>query len=169
MSPRVALTALAGLTLLASTPLAAQVALSAEHEPIAFLAGDWHTTSEWPDGRSAEGRLQYRWVFGGAWMKVEFHGQHPAGVLWESHVMMRWDPDADGYRSWVFRADGPPLIYHGSVPEPGLFRISHTTADGIVSGIDYRRLDDGTVYQENWVLTAEARRVTLRTRYRRAS
>jgi len=142
--------------------------LSPEHEAIAFLVGEWITTSEFPDGRTAEGRLSYRWVFDGAWMKVEFRGDHPDGRLWEAHAMQRWDPEAGAYESWSFRADDVPLHYRGSVPEPGLYRIEIEGPDGGRSGIDYHRRDDGTVYQENWVINGIERRITLRTTYRPA-
>lgn len=157
---------------LAAGPLAAQTQeadaqqRSQAHERIDFLVGQWHTTSTFPDGRTGEGELEYRWVFDGAWMKVEFHGDHPDGTLWEAHVMQRWDPEAGAYRSWVFRPDGPPLEYRGSVPEDGLFRIEYSPEPGITTGIDYHRQEDGTVYQENWIVEGGERRVTLRTEYR---
>lgn len=154
------------LALVLPSLLSAQPALSEEHRRIDFLVGEWRTTSEFPDGRTGEGELEYRWVFEGAWMKVEFTGEHPDGVLWEAHAMQRWDPDSGTYQSWVFRPGGPPLRYEGATPEPGLYRIRHTSEDGTTSGIDYRRQDDGTVAQENWVLEEGERRVTLRTRYR---
>ncbi len=147
-------------------PPIATPTLSPEHEAIAFLVGEWITTSEFPDGRTAEGRLSYRWVFDGAWMKVEFHGDHPDGRLWEAHAMQRWDPEAGAYESWSFRADDVPLHYRGSVPEPGLYRIEIEGPDGGRSGIDYHRRDDGTVYQENWAINGVERRITLRTTYR---
>jgi|GEM_PF-1753789 len=142
--------------------------LTPEHEAIAFLVGDWITTSEFPDGRTAEGRLSYRWVFDGGWMKVEFRGDHPDGRLWEAHAMQRWDPDAGAYESWSFRADDVPLHYRGSAPEPGLYRIEIEGPNGSRSGIDYHRRDDGTVYQENWAINGMERRITLRTTYRAA-
>lgn len=151
---------------LLATPVAAQLELSEAHQRIDFLVGQWHTVSEFPDGRIGEGALEYRWVFDGAWMKVEFHGEHPDGALWEAHGMQRWVPEAGAFRSWVFRPDGPPLQYRGSVPEDGLFRMEYTSEAGVTSGIDYHRLDDGTVYQENWVVEDDQRRVTLQTDYR---
>jgi hypothetical protein len=151
---------------LVAPPLSAQSTLSEAHEGIDFLVGRWYTASEFLDGRIGEGELEYRWVFDGAWMKVEFHGEHPDGALWEAHVMQRWDPEAGGYRSWVFRPDGPPLVYRGSVPEEGLFRVEYSPEPGVTTGIDYHRRDDGTVYQENWVEEDGQRRVTLRTDYR---
>jgi hypothetical protein len=63
--------------------------LSPEHEAIAFLIGEWRTTSTFADGRTGTGRLEYRWVLGGAWMKVEFRGRHPDGVRCDTHVMQR--------------------------------------------------------------------------------
>lgn len=149
-------------------PPAATLTLTPEHEAIAFLVGEWITTSEFPDGRTAEGRLSYRWVFDGAWMRVEFRGDHPDGRLWEAHAMQRWDPEAGAYESWSFRADDVPLHYRGSVPEPGLYRIEIQGPDGGRSGIDYHRRDDGTVYQENWTINGIERRITLRTTYRPA-
>ncbi|MEX2529543.1 MAG: hypothetical protein WD960_02120 [Gemmatimonadota bacterium] len=161
--------ACAGLAaLLAPGALAAQDALPPEHEAIAFLIGEWRTTSEFPDGRTAEGNLRYRWVFEGAWMQVEFFGERDWGGIWEAHVMQRWDPESESYQAWVFPADGPPLRYLGSVPEPGMFRVQYSSAPGVTSGIDYHRQDDGTVYQENWAVEGGERRVTLRTRYRPA-
>ena len=152
--------------------LAAQVALSPEHERIDFLAGTWVTVSEFPDGQEGVGKLEYRWVFDGAWMKVEFHGRPPGGGGgWEAHVMQRWNPEKENYEAWVFRAQGPPLLYRGSSPEPGLFRVEYEGEDGVVTGIDYHDMGDGTVYQENWVLEPEAgeRRITLRTSYEPSS
>jgi hypothetical protein len=156
------------LPLLAPAPLAGQNSLPPEHEAMAFLIGEWRTTSEFPDGRTAEGSLRYRWVFDGAWMQVEFFGERDWGGIWEAHVMQRWDPESEAYESWVFQANGPPLQYQGSVPEPGVFRVEHSPAPGVRAGIDYHRQDDGTVYQENWAVEGDDRRVTLRTNYRPA-
>jgi hypothetical protein len=153
---------------MAAPPLDAQPALSPEHERIGFLVGEWHTTSRAPDGTAREGRLAYRWVLGGAWMRVEFVGDTPPGVIWEAHVMQRWNPDAGEYEAWAFAGDGPPIRYRGHSDGPGHFGIQATSADGATSGIDYHRRDDGTVYQENWALRDGARQVTLTTTYRRA-
>jgi hypothetical protein len=146
--------------------LAAQETLSPEHEAISFLVGEWRTTSEFPDGRTGDGELEYRWVFDGGWMKVEFHGDHPDGAMWEAHVMQRWNPEAGSYEAWVFRGGGEPLPHTGTLVEPGHFRVQHTTEEGVTTGIDYHAMDDGSVYQENWVVEEGTRTVTLRTRYR---
>ena len=148
--------------------------LSPEHHRIAFLVGEWRTVSEFPDGRVGHGELSYRWVLDGGWMKVEFQGDHPAGTPWQAQVMQRWNPESQVYESWVFGGGGPPLHYRGESEEPGHFRVTFTPdagptagpAAGPTTGIDYRRQDDGTVLQENWVLEGDARRITLRTRYR---
>lgn len=152
----------------APPPLQAQETLSPEHERIDFLVGSWTTVSQFPDGQEGTGELEYRWVFDGAWMKVEFQGVPPqGGGGWEAHVMQRWNPEKEGYEAWVFQAQGPPLLYRGSSPEPGLFRVEYEGDDGVVTGIDYHDMEDGTVYQENWILEPEAeeRRITLRTSY----
>lgn len=157
--------------------------LSPEHHRIAFLVGEWRTVSEFPDGSVGHGELSYRWVLDGGWMKVEFRGDHPAGTPWAAQVMQRWNPESRAYESWVFGGGGPPLHYRGESEGPGHFRVTFTpdagTPDtgpaagpvtgpitGPTTGIDYRRQDDGTVFQDNWVLEGDARRVTLRTRYR---
>jgi hypothetical protein len=145
--------------------ISAQSSLSAEHERIAFLVGEWRTSSEFPDGQVGEGELEYRWVFDGQWMKVEFQGSHPQGAPWEAHVMQRWNPENDAYEAWVFRGDGPPLVYRGSSPEPGLFRVEHTSDAGVTIGIDYREQPDGSVFQENWMIDEGERSVTLKTTY----
>jgi len=150
-----------------AAPLTAQESLSPQHQAITFLVGEWRTTSTFPDGRTGEGELRYRWVFDGGWMQVEFRGAHPDGDRWEAHVMQRWDPEAGGYRSWVFRDGGEPLLYRGTLVTPGHFRVEHTLEGGATIGIDYHRLEDGTVRQENWVEEGGARRVTLETAYRR--
>jgi hypothetical protein len=139
--------------------------LSPEHEAIAFLIGEWRTTSTFADGRTGTGRLEYRWVLGGAWMKVEFRGRHPDGVLWDTHVMQRWHEERGEYEAWIFPAEGDPLRYRGTMIEPGVYRIALEPRPGVVTGIDYHRRDDGSIYQENWVLGDEGRRVTLRTTY----
>ena len=136
-----------------------------EHRAIDFLVGEWHTTSEWPDGRTAEGVLSYRWVLGGGWMKVEFVGDHPETPVWEAHAMQRWNPETSGYEAISFAQQGPPIHFEGSVPEPGLFRIERSS-DGATTGIDYRETEDGMVYQENWVEEDGERRITLRSWYR---
>jgi hypothetical protein len=147
------------------TGLSAQLQLSPEHERIGFLVGEWRTTSEFPDGRVGEGDLEYRWVFEGRWMRVEFHGSHPQGTLWEAHVMQRWNPETAAYEAWVFPAEGPPLRYRGSSSGPGHFRVEYTADDGVTIGIDYHEQDDGSVFQENWRLDGDERTVTLRTTY----
>jgi hypothetical protein len=157
------------LALAAAAPrLHAQPALSPEHQRIDFLAGEWRTVSRTPDGTVRDGSLTYRWVLGGAWMRVEFIGDVPPGVVWEAHVMQRWSPDAGEYEAWVFAADGPPLHHRGRSDGPGHFSIRHTSPDGATSGIDYHRRDDGTVHQENWALRDGVRQVTMTTTYRRA-
>ena len=146
--------------------LHAQVSLSPEHERIDFLVGEWRTTSQFPDGTSAEGELSYRWVLGGGWMQVVFVGQAPDGGVWETYAMQRWNPELGAYESLVFRDGGPPVRYRGHSPGPGRYEIEGTAADGTLIGIDYQATDDGAVYQENWALVDGERRVTLRTHYR---
>ena len=153
------------LGFLAAPGLPAQTSLSPEHEVIDFLVGEWRTLSEFPDGREVEGDLSYRWVLGGAWMKVEFYGEPPDGSVWESHVMQRWNQEEEAYEAWAFGAEGPPIRYRGTAPEPGVYRIRRTTEEGITTGIDYQATEDGAVYQENWVMEEGRRRVTLRTTY----
>lgn len=143
--------------------------LSPEHEAIAFLIGDWVTSSEWPDGRTAPGALRYEWVLGGGWMHVRFVGDHPDAPVWEAVAMQRFNSDTGEYESYSFPPGGPPVRYRGSLPEPGLFRIEITDDQGVRSGIDYHAREDGGVYQENWVQPPDGdREVTLRTRYRRS-
>ena len=156
------------LLLSAPQQLAGQPVLPEEHQRIEFLVGEWHTTSEFPDGSTAEGSLRYEWVLEGAWMRVEFHGDRPGGANWESHVMQRWNADEALYEAWVFGAGGPPLRYTGTSEAPGQYRIEAPTDSGVRSGIDYHRQEDGSVYQENWVVENGTRRVTLRTNYRPA-
>jgi len=148
-----------------SSTLLAQEGLSPEHEAISFLVGQWRTTSEFPDGRTGRGDLEYRWVFDGGWMKVEFHGEHPDGAMWEAHVMQRWNPDTGVYESWVFRGGGEPLRHTGTLVEPGHYRVRHAGAEGVATGIDYHAMEDGSVYQENWIEEDGVRTVTLRTQY----
>lgn len=148
-------------------PLEAQPVLAPEHQRIGFLIGEWDTVSRTPDGEVRDGRLTYRWVLGGAWMRVEFVGDVPDGVVWEAHVMQRWNPDAGEYEAWVFASDGPPVQYRGSSDGPGHLGIHAMSADGVASGIDYHRRDDGTVYQENWAVRGGVRQITLTTTYRR--
>jgi hypothetical protein len=169
---RVATAALAGMLVgglvLASPPGAAaqEPDLSPEHRRIAFLVGEWRTTSEFPDGRVGEGELSYRWVLDGSWMKVEFLGDHPAGTPWAAQVMQRWNPDQGAYESWVFGGSGPPLHYRGESDGPGHFRVTYAPEAGPVTGIDYHHQDDGTVLQENWMDDGGDRHIMLRTRYR---
>jgi hypothetical protein len=150
------------------TPLSAQVSLSPEHERIDFLVGEWRTSSQFPDGTTAEGELTYRWVLGGGWMQVVFVGQAPDGGFWETYAMQRWNPESGAYESLVFRDGGPPVRYRGHSPEPGRYEIEGQAADGTLIGIDYQATEDGAVYQENWALVDGERRVTLRTTYRPA-
>jgi hypothetical protein len=167
-APRlVALIAVVGAAALAAPAGAhAQADLSTEHQAIAFLVGHWETTSEFADGRVALGDLRYQWVLGGGWMRITFTGEAPDGGVWETHAMQRWNPEAEGYESFVFRDGGPPVHYTGSAPGPGRYRIQGTSDAGVTIGIDYRATDDGGVYQENWALVDGERRVTLRTTYR---
>ena len=153
------------LLCMATPNLSAQLALSPEHEQIQFLMGEWQTLSEYPDGTIVPGELSYRWVLGGAWMRVEFQGDPPGGGVWEAHVMQRWSPDEEEYEVWVFAGPGPPVRYRGSSPEPGVYLVEARTEDGLRTGIDYRLMDDGAIYQENWVVTEGQRQITLRTAY----
>jgi hypothetical protein len=154
-------------SLLVPTSLQAQIRLSPEHQQIDFLVGEWRTTSQFPDGRVAEGDLRYRWVLGGGWMQVTFIGEAPDGAVWETHAMQRWNPDEGEYESIVFRDGGPPVRYRGTIARPGVYSIEGTPAAGVTMGIDYHATEDGAVYQENWALEDGERRVTLRTTYRR--
>jgi hypothetical protein len=167
-APAALLPALLAAALLVPTDLRAQSPLSPEHERIDFLVGEWRTTSEFPDGRVAQGDLRYRWVLDGGWMQVTFFGEAPEGEVWETHAMQRWNPEEGSYESLVFRDGGPPVRYRGTAPEPGTYRIEGTAADGTTIGIDYRDTRDGGIYQENWAMEDGERRVTLRTTYRRA-
>jgi len=170
-SPRymVGLALLAGLGLSAiwpGTPLGAQEVLSAKHQAIDFLIGEWRTISEFPDGRVGEGELEYRWVLGGSWMRVEFTGEHPDALRWEAHVMQRWNPSIDAYEAWVFGGDADPLRFRGVLVGDGHFRVEYSPEEGVVTGIDYHRMEDGTVLQENWMEDAGGRWLTLQTSYR---
>jgi hypothetical protein len=147
--------------------LEAQPVLSPEHQRIDFLIGEWDTVSRTPDGTVRHGRLAYRWVLGGAWMRVEFVGDVPDGVVWEAHVMQRWNPAAGEYEAWVFAGDGPPIQFRGRSDGPGHLGIHATSADGSISGIDYHGRTDGTVYQENWAVRDGVRQITLTTTYQR--
>ena len=160
------------LTVVTSLALAGPVVaqeLSAEHQAIDFLTGRWATESEIiPTGELAPGDLEYKWVLGGLWMQVEFHGQHPGGAVWEAHVMMQYDYASSLYRAFAFFNGQEPYLYTGSMLDERTFRISHTSENGAQTGIDYRNNGDGTVYQENWLLSDDGqRRVTLKTEYSR--
>jgi hypothetical protein len=169
--PRLAavLAALAALGLSVTwpvAPLGAQEALSPEHQAIDFLIGEWRTTSEFPDGRMGEGELEYRWVLGGSWMRVEFTGEHPDALPWEAHVMQRWNPETDAYEAWVFGGDADPLRFRGVLLAEGHFRVQYSPEEGVVTGIDYHEMEDGTVLQENWMEDGGGRWLTLQTSYR---
>ncbi|MFQ5551397.1 MAG: DUF1579 family protein [Gemmatimonadales bacterium] len=139
--------------------------LSPQHQRLAFLEGSWTTRSEFPDGTVAYGDLEYEWVLGGTWMRVEFVGRHPTRSPWEAHVMMRWVPERGEYVSHVFASPDTPSVFRGRFLDNGVFRVEVPTDDG-VAGIDYHPRD-GSVYQENWIEESGSRRVTLRTTYAR--
>lgn len=135
-------------------------------DAISFLEGSWQTKSLFTrDDSTAPGVLTYQRVLGGAWLKVTFIGDHPSGRVWEAHGMIGPNPAGDGYISHIFFGPGEPAVYSGLMLEDNVFRLE-TTFNGRTSGIDYRPQPDGTVYQENWVLTDDNQRyITLKTWY----
>jgi hypothetical protein len=145
---------------------AAQDDLPPMHEHLQFLVGQWNTVSAFPaTGQEVPGVLTYRWVLGGAWLHVEFKGDHPERPVWEAYAMMRWDPQADCYVSWAFFGPGEPLRYTGKRLENGTISME-TERDGRRYGIDYTPVEGGTVYQENWAVDESGTRtVTLKTTY----
>jgi len=140
----------------------------AGHERLEFLVGTWVTASETARGDTIPGDLEFRWVLEGQWIKVVFDGRPSDGRVWEAHAMMKYDADAGEYVSYAFFNGGDPFRYRGYALDDATLRFEHMGDDGAF-GIDYRDNGDGTVYQENWLMSPEGeRQVTLRTWYTRA-
>lgn len=137
-----------------------------DQKKLDFLVGNWKTVSTFPaTGAQGTGDLSYRWVLGGAWLKVEYYGKRPDNRLWEAHGMIKYDPGKGHYISIVFFDSEGPYTFNGHWLDEKTIRFE-IEMNGTKSGIDYTRKDDGTVYQENWRLSPEGeRQVTLKTNY----
>lgn len=143
-------------------------ATSPPRERLDFLVGNWVTASETMRSDTIPGDLEYRWVLGDQWLQVVFDGHPPDGSVWQAHAMVKYDADAGEYVSYAFFNGDDPLRYRGYALDDTTLRFEHMGDEGMF-GIDYRDNVDGTVYQENWLMSPDGeRRVTLRTWYTRA-
>jgi hypothetical protein len=130
--------------------------------------GKWKTTSLFPgSGEKVEGDLEYSWVLGKKWIKVEFKGNHPERDYWEAYVMIKFDQEKNQYRSYDFFSANDPVIMSGRWISPVTIRFEFLD-DRPGWGIDYTIKKDGTITQENWQITDNnQKKITLLTDYRR--
>lgn len=137
-------------------------------DKLSFLVGEWKTTSTFPStGQQVHGDLSYKFVLGKTWIKFEFIGDHPERI-WEAHGMIKYDVTSKKYRTTAFFSAEEPVYYYGEWISERTVRFE-LNLDGTVRGIDYNSKPDGTVYQENWVLTSDGKReITLKTDYSKA-
>lgn len=131
-----------------------------------FLAGDWDSESTYlASGLKVKGHLVYEWVEGGAWLRCTFVGQHPEYKVWESHEMIKWDKDKKEYLAYTFSNSGEMVLYQGEEIDASRVRF-WIEREKIRQGLDYIQRKDGSVYQENWLITpAGERRIWLKTEY----
>jgi len=148
--------------------LPAGEAANEEMEKLRPFVGVWKTDSVFPDnGLRVGGELEYRYVLGGHWLLVRFVGAHPDRSFWEAVAMIRYDGEKDAYVSFDFFAAADPVRMTGRWISDATVRFL-TEESGRTWGIDYTIREDGTVYQENWVVPAGgAKKVTLETTYSR--
>jgi hypothetical protein len=153
-------------TMLMIAPAFAQEQDTSTMDNLNFLLGSWKTKSEFSsNGVIAYGTLTYEKVLAGAWVRVTFIGDHPTGRLWEAHGYIGLNPEGEGFKSYIIFGPGEPAEYSGLMINGSTFRLE-TNFNGMTSGIDYIPQDDGTVYQENWVMDEQgSRRITLKTWY----
>ncbi len=139
-------------------------------EKLQPLVGKWKTRSVFP-GKNLEvpGELEYRWVLGKNWLRVEFVGQHPERSFWEAYVMIKFDTAKNLYIAYAFFNADDPVIEVGSWISDKTFRLESRDDKGkTVGAIDYTVKEDGTIYQENWVIDKNnQKQITLKTYYTR--
>ena len=130
--------------------------------------GKWKTVSWYPDRElRVPGKLEYRWVLGKNWVLVIFIGQHPEREYWEAIAMIRFDPVKNCYISHDFFNDGDPIVMVGYWISKKTLRFEIKDDKGL-SGIDYTVKEDGSIFQENWIVRkGKKKKVTLKTTYAR--
>ena len=136
------------------------------HNKLGFLAGDWKSESTYvASGLKVEGHLVYEWVEGEAWLRCTFVGKHPEYKVWESHEMIKWDKEKKKYLAYTFSNRGEMVLYQGELVDENRIRF-WIEREGIRQGLDYIQRSDGSVHQENWIITPSGeRRVWLKTEY----
>jgi len=131
------------------------------------LVGKWKTLSFFTGkAEGIPGELEYRRVLGKNWLLVEFVGKHPEREYWEAYVMIKFDATKNAYVAYSFFGVDGPVIQTGSWVSEKTFRLEIRDEKGNSSGIDYNVKDDGTIYQENWLLDKDnQRQIRLKTVY----
>lgn len=130
------------------------------------LIGKWKTLSLYPDkGLKVPGDLEYRWVLGKNWVLCDFVGRHPEREYWAAIAMIKFDPSKKCYVSYDFFNADNPIVMTGRWISAATIRFELKNEQGS-SGIDYTVKEDGTIYQENWVLPeGKEKKITLKTDY----
>jgi hypothetical protein len=130
--------------------------------------GKWKTLSLYPDrGLQVPGDLEYRWVLGKDWVLCDFVGRHPERNYWAAIAMIKFDAAKNRYISYDFFNADDPTTMTGHWISSSTIRFEVTDDNGS-SGIDYSVTEDGSIYQENWVLPkGKTKRITLKTDYTR--
>lgn len=135
-------------------------------EKLTPFLGKWKTMSIYQkDGLKAPGVLEYRWVLGKKWMFIEFVGQHPKRENWGAYAFFRYDKKRKCYISYDIFDEREPLFTTGHWLSKDTIRFEDKESKN-KWGIDYTIKPDGAIYQENWVINKDGKRViTLKTYY----
>ena len=130
------------------------------------FVGKWKTRSVFPEsGQVVHGKLEYKFVLGGNWVHIKFVGKHPDRPFWEAIAMIKFDRKKNGYVSYAFFNADEPGIMAGRWISKKTFRLESKNEKGAM-GIDYTVKQDGSIYQENWIVPKGGKRkITLRTNY----
>lgn len=159
----------AGILIAGVADLSAGAVWSPEMNKLNPLAGKWKTESTYPEsGLKVPGDLEYSYVLGGHWLMVRFIGHHPERSYWEAVAMIKYDHDSRSYVSFSFFNRGDPVRMTGDWISETTIRFSVKEPDRSW-GIDYTAKEDGTIFQENWLIGPSGlKKITLQTRYVRA-
>lgn len=138
-------------------------------ERLTPFIGKWKTLSLFPEsGERVSGNIEYSWVLGKNWVKVEFKGNHPERDYWEAHAMIRFDRMKNYYLSYDFFNTSDPILMIGRWISPDTIRFEFQDEEQHW-GIDYTVRQDGTIYQENWqIMTDHQKKITLQTEYQKS-
>ncbi len=128
--------------------------------------GKWKTLSIYQNnGLKAPGVLEYKWILGKKWMFIEFIGKHPKRKVWGAYGFFRYDQKRKCYISYDIFDENEPAFTTGYWLKDKTLRFEDKN-NKKPWGIDYTIKKDGSIYQENWLINKDKKRIiTLKTYY----